>query len=139
MESLSRRFRGYGKDHGLGMKRLNRIQSITVARRNAAGRPSHFKVTDLSGASWEYSGEAVRLACNDRSDGSLPKITRSNRLHSSDCEFEIRSGKVMIKGRGFGHGVGLCQYGAEGMARAGSDAGTIVLSFYPGATLQRAY
>ncbi|MCA9309732.1 MAG: SpoIID/LytB domain-containing protein [Phycisphaerales bacterium] len=139
LDDLSRRFRVYGREHGLGMKRLTGIRSITVARHNGAGRPSHFKVTDTSGESWEYSGETIRLACNDGTDKTLPGITRDTRVHSSDCTFEVRGNRVVITGRGFGHGVGLCQYGAEGMSRAGLDAGAIILSFYPGATLQRAY
>ena len=31
-------------------------------------------------------------------------------------------GWAFVSGRGWGHGVGMCQYGAEGMARLGSDA-----------------
>ena len=139
LDDLSRRFRTYGGDHGLKMKRLTRITSIQPTKFNEAGRPSRYVVTDVSGASWEYKGETISLACNDRTDKTLPAITRENRVASSDCDFEIRGGTVTITGRGFGHGVGLCQYGAEGMSRKGISAAQMLETFYPGSTLQRAY
>jgi stage II sporulation protein D len=42
-------------------------------------------------------------------------------------------------GRGFGHGVGLCQFGAVGMARAGRSAEEILKAYYTGVELRRAY
>lgn len=39
---------------------------------------------------------------------------------------------VVIEGLGRGHGVGLCQWGARGMALAGADATTILAHFFPG-------
>lgn len=38
-------------------------------------------------------------------------------------------------GRGYGHGVGLCQYGAKGMAEQGYQAKQILEQYYPGTTL----
>lgn len=48
---------------------------------------------------------------------------------------ELRAGRVALVGRGFGHGVGLCQNGARGMADAGYDMTEILAHYYPGATL----
>jgi stage II sporulation protein D len=42
---------------------------------------------------------------------------------------------VTFYGRGYGHGVGMSQYGARGRALAGQDAATILTHYYPGATL----
>ncbi len=42
-------------------------------------------------------------------------------------------------GGGFGHGVGLCQYGMEGMAAAGQPYTNILGFYYPGAALTRVY
>jgi stage II sporulation protein D len=38
-------------------------------------------------------------------------------------------------GRGWGHGVGLCQNGAFGMALAGKSAAEILSRYYPGTAL----
>ena len=42
---------------------------------------------------------------------------------------------VEFFGRGYGHGVGLSQYGAEGRATAGQSAATILAHYYVGTTL----
>ena len=41
----------------------------------------------------------------------------------------------MFKGRGSGHGVGMCQDGANGMAKAGKDYKQILKRYYPGAKI----
>jgi stage II sporulation protein D len=42
---------------------------------------------------------------------------------------------VRFSGRGYGHGVGMCQWGAKGMAEQGYSARQILEYFYPGTTL----
>jgi SpoIID/LytB domain protein len=44
------------------------------------------------------------------------------------------SGSLAFYGRGYGHGVGLSQYGARGRAMAGQDATTILAHYYAGTT-----
>ena len=48
--------------------------------------------------------------------------------------FYAYSGKdyVILEGKGNGHGVGMCQWGAEGMARLGYKYRDILLHYYPG-------
>jgi stage II sporulation protein D len=46
---------------------------------------------------------------------------------------------IAFNGKGWGHGVGLCQIGARGMARAGHDAVAILRRYYPAAELRRIY
>ena len=51
-----------------------------------------------------------------------------------------RDGRLMqltVRGTGNGHGVGMCQWGAIGRARAGQDVRTILRTYYPGTTLAR--
>ncbi len=47
--------------------------------------------------------------------------------------------RVVLQGRGFGHGVGMCQYGAEYLARHGRTGEQILRHYYPGIVLARAY
>jgi stage II sporulation protein D len=47
--------------------------------------------------------------------------------------------RLVADGRGAGHGVGLCQWGAVGRSRAGHDFQRILAAYFPGATLQRVY
>ena len=50
-----------------------------------------------------------------------------------------RDGVFSLQGRGYGHGVGLCQWGARGMARAGHTWQEILQHYYPGALVCRAH
>ena len=43
--------------------------------------------------------------------------------------------RVTFRGRGYGHGVGMCQWGAIGRARAGQSFRTILGTYYPGTTI----
>ncbi len=55
---------------------------------------------------------------------------------------EHQEGRVRwlaAEGMGFGHGVGLCQWGAIGRARAGQDYRRILTTYYPGARVERWY
>jgi stage II sporulation protein D len=61
-------------------------------------------------------------------------------LHSvpSAC-FEVTSqedGEIVISGGGFGHGIGMSQYGADAMGRAGKNYSEILAYYYKGAALQ---
>ena len=49
-----------------------------------------------------------------------------------------RLSQLTIRGTGYGHGIGMCQWGAIGRARAGQDYRTILQTYYPGTSLGRA-
>jgi len=46
---------------------------------------------------------------------------------------------IFEDGHGFGHGLGLCQWGMQGQALEGKRAGEILRYYYPGSKLTRAY
>ena len=43
--------------------------------------------------------------------------------------------RVVLRGNGYGHGVGMCQWGAIGRARTGQTARSILAAYYPGTTV----
>ena len=47
----------------------------------------------------------------------------------------FKANDLVVSGRGFGHGVGLCQQGARGYAERGWSAEDILAHYYPGAIL----
>ena len=44
-------------------------------------------------------------------------------------------GSYIVSGHGVGHGVGMCQYGAQGRALAGQTASQILAAYFPGTTV----
>ena len=57
-------------------------------------------------------------------------------LRSADFDIEKNNDGVLITTRGYGHGVGMSQYGANGMAKAGSSYRDILFHYYPGVSLK---
>ncbi len=62
-------------------------------------------------------------------------VVKSTRI----LDASMAGGQVTIEGVGFGHRVGMCQFGAEGQARAGRSAGQIIRHYYPQSKLTRVY
>ena len=54
-------------------------------------------------------------------------------------EMAKNSKGFVFKGRGSGHGVGMCQWGAKGMADLGRSAEEILSHYYPKTRVRRMY
>jgi stage II sporulation protein D len=107
---------------------LGPVDRVEVAARTRQGRPRQIRVIGTTGKADELIAEDFRLVVGGRL------------MKSTDCRIEDAGGSVRFEdGRGFGHGVGLCQWGAEGQARLGRKAGEILKCYYPGMHLTRAY
>ena len=57
-------------------------------------------------------------------------------LRSTNFELSKESGKVKFIVKGYGHGVGMSQTGADSMAKSGSSAEEIILHFYVGVEIK---
>lgn len=57
-------------------------------------------------------------------------------LRSTNFTIEIQGSKMIFNTIGYGHGVGLCQYGANGMAKAGRDYRQIITTYYTGVAIK---
>lgn len=133
--TLERRLVQWGRERGHPIAELGRLADIQIDDVNAAGRPVRYVVTDRRGEEIRIGAESMRLACNQRLDGTRP----SRPVRSNDLTFTIRSGVATIDGRGFGHGVGLCQFGASKLDENAEVWQDMLALFYPGAQLERAY
>jgi stage II sporulation protein D len=95
-------------------------QSISVARRGESGRAVTLK---LDGT--EIGADEFRLAVGE----SLGW----NKIPSTWFEVSRQGDRFEFHGRGWGHGVGLCQKGAAAMAQQGRSAQEILAQYFPGA------
>jgi stage II sporulation protein D len=138
-DDLSMRLAAYGRDQNLSIRGLRSLLRVEPAKRTPDGRPTAYKVFDASGKWHPLSAEQLRTACNWVGSSGRPAVTAQTRVLSGDAEFTAKGADFIITGRGFGHGVGLCQYGAEGMARRGATPEEILLHYYSGATIETRY
>lgn len=138
VEDVSKRIAAYGAANGLSIKALGNVRSIVPVEVNAAGRPVQFTIADDKGKTYKLNAEHLRQALNHPAEG-LPAPERAAQARSGDVEFEMRAREIVIRGRGWGHGVGACQFCMNGMARRHWDYGRMLAHFYPGARLERLY
>ena len=65
----------------------------------------------------------------------IRRILSESHLKSSAFDVLIQDDKIILEGKGWGHGVGLCQIGAAVMAVKGYTYDQILSHYYPGSTL----
>lgn len=115
------------------LKTLGKIKTIEPARVSNYGKFSRVTMVKLIGQTGKSDfvrGEDFRLSLDPT----------GKKLKSSIYTMINLNGKwSFIAGRGWGHGVGMCQCGAEGMARRGKDAFEILAYYYPGSKIARIY
>lgn len=66
----------------------------------------------------------------------LRKMLGWKRLPSTNFTFTRKGNNLFFRGKGYGHGVGLCQWGALEMARDGKNYRQILSFYYPGTTIE---
>ena len=67
------------------------------------------------------------------------QILGYNKIRSSIFSIKKKNTNYEFTGRGWGHGVGLCQYGAKTLAEQGKNAEFILNYYYPSTTIKRVY
>ena len=60
-------------------------------------------------------------------------------LRSADFDFTMTDVGVLFTTRGYGHGVGMSQYGANGMANSGYSYDKIIKHYYSGVNIVKRY
>ena len=108
---------------------IGSITDLRVASRGASHRVTDLEIVGTSGTA-HVRGGRIRSALGLR-----------EQLFVIDREFDD-SGRVnefVFIGRGWGHGVGMCQVGAYGLARQGWSAEQILKTYYSGIELTRMY
>ncbi len=115
------------------------VRAIEVVGRNAAGRNQRMRVDAESGLACELPAERVRWALS--ADPINPRISKpfKERVKSAYFDPRVVGSALVLDGHGFGHGVGMCQFGAEGASRNGKHARAILAHSYPGASVAVSY
>jgi stage II sporulation protein D len=109
--------------HAQGWHTPSPVTDIRVTQRDATGRAELLQVTG-QGAPAQLSASSFRFAV-DRALGWNQMRSEWYSATVSGADFEVR-------GRGYGHGVGLCQAGAFEMATEGRSEREILSFYFPG-------
>ncbi len=96
-----------------GQKR-KQFDKVSIAKQGDSGRVMQYQFDDLT-----VGAAAFRLALGGEK-------MKSNLVE----EIEFRDGTLLMKGKGYGHGVGMSQWGAKALAEEGKSAQEIVQYFF---------
>lgn len=110
------------------------VTDIAVGGTTASGRVAELRI-DLGGETVAVHGSDIRSVLRPEPDRLLGST--AFQLHVTRAAGRVTH--VVAAGGGWGHGVGLCQWGAVGRARAGQDYRKILTTYFSGVTLARAY
>lgn len=102
------------------------LSSVRVAARTASGRVRVVTLEWNDGRQDTLSGHQFRRAIG------FSKLRSTQFLIN-----EGRVGKIQFQGRGYGHGVGMCQWGARALAQSGKSYIEILNHYYPNAKVQK--
>jgi len=111
---------------------LGRVTGVYEQGRTESDRVAALRIETDRG-SYLLRGNDIRFVLRS-ANGEILNSTYFN------AEATITSGEVSgltLRGGGYGHGIGMCQWGAIGRARAGQDYKTILSTYYPGTTIGR--
>jgi stage II sporulation protein D len=114
---------------GVAIADTELIQSFKFLKNNRSRRVVGIEIQTNAG---EYAVDAyiTRTIFGTPEDpGSL--------LRSNCFSLKAQGDTVIIEGRGYGHGVGMCQFGAMGMAMKGKSYRDILLHYYRGVKIKR--
>lgn len=111
------------------LKRLGEITNIIPVKQSNYGKFSRLTLVKLLGS----TGKSASLRAEDL---RLTIDPTGNKLKSTICQIINMGDKwAFLSGRGYGHGVGMCQCGAQAMARGGKTARRILSYYYPGSKI----
>jgi stage II sporulation protein D len=104
---------------------------VAVDTRTASGRVGTLKIATDRG-NYVLRGNDVRYVLRPPGGEILNSTNFTVETTTANDGSLLR---IVLRGTGYGHGVGMCQWGAIGRARAGQDFRTILRTYYPGTTV----
>ncbi|NPV71540.1 MAG: SpoIID/LytB domain-containing protein [Firmicutes bacterium] len=102
-------------------KSVSGVKSASIGKKGPSGRALTIVINGQ-----EFPAAELRTSLG-------PERMKSTLLDS----VSVSGGKVVMKGRGWGHGVGMSQWGAEAMAKAGKKAEDIIKFYFKGVDLTK--
>jgi stage II sporulation protein D len=122
------------KDYSLLDNKNYQLKAFSILSKNKSGRVSELeiKVTDT-----DKKEEKTLVIRGNEIRSILKTSDNKNILWSTMFDVSENSDSIILTGKGFGHGVGLCQWGAIAMSRQGYNYKNILQHYYTGTTISK--
>lgn len=118
---------------------IGTLQNVKITKQGAGGIVSQIVAEGSDGKVTVDTENKIRKALGgsgykiEKQDGTV--VNSSTLLPSAFFTIEKSGGNYVIKGGGYGHGIGMSQNGANEMAKMGKTYKEILQLFYPGVSL----
>ena len=99
--------------------KIGKISTVTLLSRNRSGRVDKLEIKDSSAVSVILTGKDFR------------QMMGPNDIRSTKFDADVKPEKLILNGVGWGHGAGMCQWGAYGMAKKHKKVEDILKYYYP--------
>jgi len=118
--------------------------TVKISSRDLAAKLGQRAVSKLTIQRRGLDGRATQVTIHRPGGGTPPVMAGSvcrRRLGLRSTRFGLKTdGRTYVfKGSGYGHGVGMCQWGAMGLAKEGADTERILDHYYRGAGIVKEY
>lgn len=104
--------------------KISGIKEISILGRDHSGRVTDLKI--------KGDKKEMKILAKD-----FRNILGPNIVKSTNFELKTANGDMILEGFGWGHGIGLCQWGAYFMAKLGKTYKQILEYYYPGSGISR--
>ncbi|MCD8148390.1 MAG: SpoIID/LytB domain-containing protein [Clostridiales bacterium] len=121
---------------------LGEYVSMSVAERNSSGVVTDLRIKFADGYADIYHENMIRailgLAMKELTDKNGDFVYTLDMLPSAAISIDCADdGTCYVYGGGLGHGIGMSQYGADGMAQTGKSCEEILEIFFPGTEISK--
>ncbi len=110
------------------------VKQLFVSEMDTSGRVRSLTVVSTTG---KIQLSAAELRSRINKQAGVESFQNQSTLPSTFFTFLQEGQNFIFQGRGYGHGVGLCQWGAKKMAEAGAGYLEILHFYFPSLTVKR--
>jgi stage II sporulation protein D len=107
------------------------VRSVAVDQRTPSGRVARLAIATDRGT-FVLRGNDIRYVLRL---GGGEILNSTYFTIESETRRDGGLSRLVVRGNGYGHGIGMCQWGAIGRSRAGQSARSILATYYPGTTI----
>jgi len=116
------------KDYNLLDNKNYSLEDINISSRYNSGRVNELEIVITD----DFDKESIVTIRGNEIRSILRTANNKSILWSTLFDIQLDSDKIIISGKGFGHGVGLCQWGAISLSKNGRSYSEILELYYPG-------
>ncbi len=107
------------------------LKDVKIKSRFLSGRINELEIT------YDSSGIESQISIYGNTIRSIIKNSNNGLLYSSNFTISSEGDEIVINGKGYGHGVGLCQWGAIAQSKRGVNFKDILALYFPGTKVEK--